>query len=81
MPSVLSGGYGAAVTVRWAGEDTEMVVRRRIPNPLATMPVERSVPDRFHRDRLGRVMGINEKGSDVPEPLEVGLTAFFKLIS
>jgi len=58
-----------------------MVVRRRIPNPLATMSVERSVPGRFHRNRLGRVMDSNEKGSEVSKSLEVGLTAFFKLIS
>jgi hypothetical protein len=42
MP-VLSSGYGAAVTVRWTG----VVVRRRVPNFLATMSVERSVPGRF----------------------------------
>jgi hypothetical protein len=52
MLSVLSGGYGAEVTVRWVGEATEMVVRRRIPNSLATMSVERSVPGRFHTGKV-----------------------------
>ena len=52
MPSILSGGYGAAVTVRWAGEKTEMVTQRRVPNSLATMSVERSVPGRFHTAKV-----------------------------
>jgi len=33
------------------------------------------------RKGLDRVMGGNEQGSKVPESLEVGLTAFFKLVS
>jgi hypothetical protein len=32
------------------------------------------------RERLGPVMGSDEKSSEVPESLEVGLTAFFKLV-
>jgi hypothetical protein len=32
------------------------------------------------RERLSRVMGSDEKSSEVPESLEVGLTAFFKLV-
>jgi hypothetical protein len=40
----LSSGYDAAVTVRWTG----VVVRNGgVPNFLATMSVERSVPGRF----------------------------------
>ena len=31
-------------------------------------------------ERLSRVMGSDEKSSEVSEPLEVGLTAFFKLV-
>ena len=35
-PSVLSGGYGAAVAARWAGKETEMLRLPGVPhNPFA----------------------------------------------
>jgi hypothetical protein len=32
------------------------------------------------RENLGGVLGGNEEGSEVPEPLKVGATAFFKFV-
>jgi len=45
------------------------------------MGVDRSVPTRFHTERLlDGVMGGDEEGSEVPESLKVRPTAFFKLV-
>ena len=58
----------------YSTEGTEFIPSRRClwndPFPVVSI-----------RKGLGRVMGGNEQGSEVPESLEVGLTAFFKLVS
>ena len=74
----LSSGYYAAVTVRWTG--VGLFERRGIEFSCDNVCGTIRFRSFFIGERLGPVMGSNEKSAEVPESLEVRLTAFFKLV-